>query len=115
MPILAHPDAVFVGLDIHKDSISAGILNPGFSSPSFDGGIDELRGLRPRRSSRSPRRASSSAIRAACCSTNNSSAATCSFNSSQEGSSQNAERSSVGIPNDTPGEFPGGGWSAQVT
>jgi transposase len=29
MPILAHPDAVYLGLDVHKDSISAGILNPG--------------------------------------------------------------------------------------
>lgn len=30
MPILAHhPDAVFLGLDVHKDSIAAGILNPG--------------------------------------------------------------------------------------
>jgi hypothetical protein len=28
-PILVHPDAVYLGLDIHKDSISAGILNPG--------------------------------------------------------------------------------------
>jgi hypothetical protein len=29
VPILAHPDAVFVGLDVHKDSISVGVLNPG--------------------------------------------------------------------------------------
>src|SRR5262249_20008368 len=26
---LAHPDAVYLGLDVHKDSISAAILNPG--------------------------------------------------------------------------------------
>jgi hypothetical protein len=32
MPILAHPDAVLVGLDVHKDSISAGVLNPGCAS-----------------------------------------------------------------------------------
>lgn len=29
MPIPAHPDAAFLGLDVHKDSISAGVLNPG--------------------------------------------------------------------------------------
>jgi transposase len=29
VPQFARPDAVFVGLDVHRDSISAGILNPG--------------------------------------------------------------------------------------
>ncbi len=32
MSNLPHPDAVYLGLDIHKDSISAGILNPGRDS-----------------------------------------------------------------------------------
>jgi transposase len=36
MPILAHPDAVYLGLDVHKDSISAGILNPGWDSPDVE-------------------------------------------------------------------------------
>jgi transposase len=36
MPILAHPDAVFLGLDVHKDSISAGILNPGQESADVE-------------------------------------------------------------------------------
>ena len=36
MPILAHPDAVFLGLDVHKDSISAGILNPGCEAPDVE-------------------------------------------------------------------------------
>lgn len=36
MPYLAHPDAVFVGLDVHRDSISAGILNPGDDSPDVE-------------------------------------------------------------------------------
>ena len=37
MPILAHhPDAVFLGLDVHKDSISAGILNPGHDSADVE-------------------------------------------------------------------------------
>jgi hypothetical protein len=36
MPILAHPDAVFVGLDVHKDSISAGILNSGGDSADVE-------------------------------------------------------------------------------
>jgi transposase len=36
MPILAHPDAVFLGLDVHKDSISAGILNPGDHIPDVE-------------------------------------------------------------------------------
>jgi hypothetical protein len=29
MPILAYPDAVYPGLDLYKDFISAGILNAG--------------------------------------------------------------------------------------
>jgi hypothetical protein len=29
VPSLTHPDAVFLGMDVHKDSISVGILNPG--------------------------------------------------------------------------------------
>jgi hypothetical protein len=33
MPIVAHPDAVFVGLDVHQDSVSAAILNPDLSGP----------------------------------------------------------------------------------
>jgi transposase len=36
MPILAHPDAVFLGLDVHKDSISAGILNAGHESADVE-------------------------------------------------------------------------------
>jgi hypothetical protein len=36
MPILAHPDAVFLGLNVHKDSISAGILNPGHESADVE-------------------------------------------------------------------------------
>lgn len=36
MPILAHPDAVFLGLDVHKDSISAGVLNPGCEAPDVE-------------------------------------------------------------------------------
>ena len=28
VPSLAHPDAVFLGLDVHRDSISVGVLNP---------------------------------------------------------------------------------------
>lgn len=36
MPILAHPDAVFLGLDVHRDSISAGILNPDQSVPDVE-------------------------------------------------------------------------------
>lgn len=29
MPSLAHADAIYLGLDVHKDSISVGVLNPG--------------------------------------------------------------------------------------
>jgi len=36
MPILAHPDAVFLGLDVHKDSISAAILNPDLAAPDVE-------------------------------------------------------------------------------
>jgi transposase len=36
MPILAHPDAVYLGLDVHKDSISAGVLNPGCESADVE-------------------------------------------------------------------------------
>ena len=36
MPILAHPDAVFLGMDVHKDSISVGILNPGHERPDVE-------------------------------------------------------------------------------
>jgi transposase len=36
MPIFAHPDAVFLGLDVHKDSISVGILNPGREVPDVE-------------------------------------------------------------------------------
>ena len=27
MPSLAHPETIYLGLDVHKDSISVGILN----------------------------------------------------------------------------------------
>ena len=36
MPSLAHPDAIFLGLDVHKDSISVGILNPGREVPDVE-------------------------------------------------------------------------------
>ncbi len=36
MSILVHPDAVYLGLDVHKDSISAGILNPGCDSADVE-------------------------------------------------------------------------------
>ena len=36
MSILAHADAVYLGLDVHKDSISAGILNPGGDSADVE-------------------------------------------------------------------------------
>jgi hypothetical protein len=36
MPSLAHPDAVFLGMDVHKDSISVGILNPGREVPEVE-------------------------------------------------------------------------------
>jgi len=36
VPILARPDAVFLGMDVHKDSISVGILNPGHERPDVE-------------------------------------------------------------------------------
>lgn len=33
MPSFTHPDTIFVGLDVHKDSISAGVLHPGDNVP----------------------------------------------------------------------------------
>ena len=36
MPSLAHPDAIFLGMDVHKDSISVGILNPGREGPDVE-------------------------------------------------------------------------------
>ena len=36
MPSLTHPDAVYLGMDAHKDSISVGILNPGHERPDVE-------------------------------------------------------------------------------
>ena len=36
VPSLTHPDAVFLGMDVHKDSISVGILNPGHERPDVE-------------------------------------------------------------------------------
>jgi transposase len=36
MSIVMHPDTTFVGLDVHKDSISVGVLRPGEVSPDVD-------------------------------------------------------------------------------
>jgi hypothetical protein len=36
VPSLTHPEAVFLGLDIHKDSISVGVLNPGHERPDVE-------------------------------------------------------------------------------
>ena len=36
MSSLAHPDAIFLGMDVHKDSISVGILNPGREVPDVE-------------------------------------------------------------------------------
>lgn len=36
MPSLAHPDTVHLGLDVHKDSISVGVLNPGRESADVE-------------------------------------------------------------------------------
>ena len=36
MSSLTHPDAVFLGMDVHKDSISSGILNPGHERPDVE-------------------------------------------------------------------------------
>jgi transposase len=33
VPSFTHPDAIFVGLDVHRDSISAGVLHPGDRAP----------------------------------------------------------------------------------
>jgi hypothetical protein len=46
MPILAHPDAVYLGLDIHKDSISAGILNPGCDGAHVEQIFDDGKSVR---------------------------------------------------------------------
>jgi transposase len=36
MSSVAHPDTIHLGLDVHKDSISVGILHPGCESPTLD-------------------------------------------------------------------------------
>ena len=36
VPSLTHPDAVFLGMDVHRDSISVGILNPGHERPDVE-------------------------------------------------------------------------------
>jgi transposase len=36
MSSFAHPDAVFLGMDVHRDSISVGVLNPGCESPDVE-------------------------------------------------------------------------------
>jgi transposase len=36
VPSLAHPDAVHLGLDVHKDTISVGILRPGGEAPDVE-------------------------------------------------------------------------------
>ncbi|HSJ44279.1 MAG TPA: transposase [Euzebyales bacterium] len=36
MSIVTHPGATFVGLDVHKNSISVGVLRPGEVSPDVD-------------------------------------------------------------------------------
>jgi hypothetical protein len=36
VPHLAHPDAIFVGLDVHRDWISAGILKPAHDSADVE-------------------------------------------------------------------------------
>ena len=36
MPSLTHPDTIYLGLDVHKDSISVGILNPGHERPDVE-------------------------------------------------------------------------------
>ena len=36
MPILSLPGAIFLGMDVHKDSISVGILNPGHERPDVE-------------------------------------------------------------------------------
>lgn len=47
MPILAHhPDVVFLGLDVHKGSICAGILNPGHDSADVERIFNDEESLR---------------------------------------------------------------------
>lgn len=36
MPSFAHSDAIHLGMDVHKDSISVGILNPGDDTPDVE-------------------------------------------------------------------------------
>ncbi len=36
MTSIADPEVTFLGLDVHKDSISAGILEPGREIPGVD-------------------------------------------------------------------------------
>ena len=36
MSSLAHPETIHLGLDVHKDSISVGILNPGHEIPDVE-------------------------------------------------------------------------------
>ncbi len=36
MPILAHPYVAFLGLDVHRDSISVAILNPDQRIPDME-------------------------------------------------------------------------------
>ena|ERR1039458_2543056 len=36
VPIFTRPDAVYLGMDVHKDSISVGILNPGHERPDVE-------------------------------------------------------------------------------
>ena len=36
MPSFAHPETIYLGLDVHKDSISVGILNPGHEIPDVE-------------------------------------------------------------------------------
>ena len=33
MPSFAHPETIFLGLDVHRDSISVAVLHPGDRSP----------------------------------------------------------------------------------
>ena len=46
MPSFTHPDAVFLGLDVHKDSISVGILNPGHERPEVEKIFDDEESVR---------------------------------------------------------------------
>jgi transposase len=36
VPSLAHPDVVHLGMDVHRDSISVGVLNPGHERPDVE-------------------------------------------------------------------------------